>query len=132
MANRKKKVWSDREGNQPKPRERRRSRQPSGSVESRGAETLTILWTLLVTTVVGCDLGAAVTRFLLAKAPDNAALKLLSGLLLIAAALLGVAILALLPLVLRVRRTPPPRGYVVFALLVAVAPILAVILLTVR
>ena len=100
--------------------------------ESRGAEVLTIFWTVLVTTAVGCNIGAAVTRLIHSNQPGNNAIGLLSGLLLFAAVVVGVLILGLLPVVYRMRKEPPPRGYVVFAVLIGAAPILTVIALAMR
>ncbi len=48
--------------------------------------------------------------------------------LLFAASVTGLIVLMLLPVVLNVRRQTPPRGYIVFAVLVAAAPLLAIAL----
>jgi hypothetical protein len=45
--------------------------------------------------------------------------------MLFAGAAIGVASLAFLPVVYRLRRKPPPLGFVVFAVAAAAAPILA-------
>lgn len=96
--------------------------------ESRRAHLITIVWTLSVTTTFLCDIGAAVTRLLLGAGPQGVQAGALSGLLLFSASVTGLLVLVLLPVVLNVRRQAPPRGYVVFAVLVAVAPLLAIAL----
>ncbi|MDZ4782414.1 MAG: hypothetical protein SGJ19_19385 [Planctomycetia bacterium] len=91
--------------------------------ESRSAEALTIGWLLSVMTTLLCVCGALVARWI-----GVARLPVLSGLLLFAALVIGVASLGLGVLIRRVRSVPPPRGVYVFATVVGILPILAVIL----
>ena len=96
--------------------------------EPRRAHLLTIVWTLSVTTTFLCDIGAAVTRLLSGPGPQGVRVAALSGLLLFSASVTGLLVLVLLLVVLNMRRQAPPRGYIVFALLVAAAPLLAIAL----
>ncbi len=115
--------------NKSRPDKPRPEKKPSRTdSESRRAHLLTILWTLSVTTAFLCDIGAAVTRLLKGPGPLGVRAGTLSGLLLFAASVTGLLVLILLPVVLNVRRRAPPRGYIVFAVLVAAAPLLAIAL----
>ena len=109
-----------------RPKKRRTTKPPLDAMETRQAVALTVVWTLAVTTTFLCDIGAAVSRLWLAANPEAAGAAFVSGMLLFAAVVISLLVLGLLPIVLRIRRQPPPRGYIVFAVLVAVAPILAV------
>lgn len=99
-------------------------RQPA---ESRGAEVLTIAWTVALTTVVLCDLVAVAAHLYVAAFPAAPRMQLLEGLMLFGGSVIGVVCLALVPVVYRVRRLPPPPGIVIFGVLVALAPILATV-----
>ena len=119
----------------PKRRDKPRPKKPRpekkvlhAQSESRRAHLLTIVWTLSVTTTFLCDIGAAVTRLLSGPGPLGVRVGTVSGLLLFSASVIGLLVLALLPVVLNVRRQAPPRGYVVFAVLVAAAPLLVIAL----
>jgi hypothetical protein len=57
---------------------------------------------------------------------------MLRELVLLAAAIIGFVSLALLPIVFRVRRVPPPSGLTVFAVCAAAAPILALLVRNLR
>jgi hypothetical protein len=48
-------------------------------------------------------------------------------LVMFAGAIIGALALLLIPVVYRLRRTPPPRGFTAFAICVAAAPILALV-----
>ncbi len=109
-----------------RPKKRRTTKSPLDALETRQAVVLTVVWTLTVTTTFLCDIGAAVTRLWLTADPEAAGAELISGMLLFAAVVTSLLVLGLLPIVLRIRRQPPPRGYIVFAVLVSVAPLLAV------
>ena len=100
--------------------------------ETQAAEVVTVVWTLSVLTGLFCDVGAALALLYVSarggvQADQPDLVVLLSVLLFFAATIIGVLSMILLPIVLRVRQVPPPRGFVVFAVLVAVAPILAMI-----
>ena len=97
--------------------------------ETRAAEVLTVAWTVSVTAVLLCNL-AAVGGHAIARAVDPAGpLRPLANLILFGGCVIGAVSLMLLPVVLRVRRLPPPLGLVVFAVLVGAAPIVGAVLL---
>jgi hypothetical protein len=114
-----------------KPQRRRgekRARSASaGPQEPRTAEAATVAWTVTVTMVVVCDLAAIAANVYLLRNPDAKGAQAFGGLMLFGGAVVGVASLALMPVVYRLRKTPPPTGFAVFAACAAAAPILAVI-----
>jgi hypothetical protein len=99
--------------------------------ENPGIEFLTVAWALSVMTGLLCDLGAAGTRFLIIDEADRT-LAMLSGLLFFAAAVVGLISLGLMAIVLRMRSESPPRGFVVFAIVVAIAPWVALLVQLLR
>lgn len=103
---------------------------PTG--ESRAADATTVGWTVSVTTVLLCNLGAAAAHFYTQNYPTARSMIMLRELLLLAAAVIGFFSLAMLPAVFRLRRVRPPAGFTVFAICVAAAPILALILRNLR
>ena len=98
------------------------------SPESPTAETLTVAWVICILTVAACDLGAAATRLSADAFDDAPGVALLSGLLLFAAAIIGLLCVVLTPVVVRIRVEPPPPGLIVFALVVSAAPLLVMYL----
>lgn len=62
--------------------------------------------------------------------PDAKKMTILREMLLLASAVVGCLSLALLPLVYRLRKVPPPRGIVVFGVCLAIAPWLVLALRT--
>ncbi len=105
---------------------KRRSTPPT--TEPRAVEALTVAWCLSVITVFLCDLGSACAWFYLRVDPGAERMQVLAGLLLFAAVVTGVVALVLIPVVCRLRSEPPPRGFLVFAVLVSVAPLIALAL----
>jgi pimeloyl-ACP methyl ester carboxylesterase len=105
-------------------------RRPSG--ESRSGDAATVAWTVSVTTVLLCDVGAMLALLYAARHPDLRSVAMLGQLLLFAGAVVGFLSLSLLPIVFRLRRTPPPRGLTVFAVCTAAAPLLAVLVRAMR
>jgi hypothetical protein len=95
--------------------------------ESRAAEVWTIAWTVSVTGVTLADLMAAVAHWFANWSPDAAAPRFLAAILLLSAAGMGVVSLILLPIAWRRRRLKPPLGFAVFAVVVAAAPIVALL-----
>ncbi len=100
---------------------------PQASPETNLGETMTIAWTVTVTTLLLCNLTNAVVYFYVNSHPEAAKMKLLQELLLVAGAIVGILSLLLIPVVYRVRQVPPPRGLVVFGVGVAAASILALL-----
>jgi hypothetical protein len=93
--------------------------------ETKTAETITVAWTVALTTVLLCDLGTVIAHTYVATHPLAQRMDMLGGLLLFAGALAGPMLIGLLPVLYRVRRVAPPPGLVGFSILIAAAPILA-------
>ena len=108
------------------------SRSPTESAESRTSEAVTVGWTVTLTTVFFCNLAAVAAHFYVTAHPEAQRMAMLREFMLFSGALAGLLSLALLPLVKRLRQTPPPRGLVVFGVCIALAPILAVALRAIR
>jgi hypothetical protein len=108
-----------------KKREAKQGRSPALDAESQGAEVMTVAWMISILSVAVCDFGAGITRLFLDS--DLQTLGLLSGVLYFAALTIGLISLILLPIVLKSRRVPPPRGLVVFGVAVSVIPWIALV-----
>ena len=98
-----------------------------GTGETRTSDAATVAWTVSVTTVFLCNIAAVAARLYAEANPQLAGARMLSQLLLFSAAGIGFLSLMLLPALFRLRRTPPPTGFLVFAVCSALAPILAVL-----
>ena len=98
-----------------------------GTGETRTSDAATVAWTVSVTTVFFCNIASAAAHLYAEANPQLAGARMLSQLLLFSAAAIGFLSLMLLPAVFRLRRTPPPTGFLVFAVCSALAPILAVL-----
>jgi hypothetical protein len=114
------------------PKDRRRLKgenirriSPTEPAESRASEAVTIAWTSSVTGVFVADLIVIAAHLYTRMNPDAQAATVLEAIMLLSAAAMGTISLVLLGIVWRTRRLKPPRGYMAFATLVAVAPILA-------
>lgn len=101
-------------------------------VENRTAEAMTVAWTVTLTTVFFCNLAAILAHFYVAAHPEAQRMVMLRELLLFAGALTGLLSLALLPLVNRLRQSPPPRALIAFGICMALAPILTLMLRSLR
>ncbi|MAT72247.1 MAG: hypothetical protein CMJ58_22300 [Planctomycetaceae bacterium] len=95
--------------------------------EPRLVEAVTVGWTVSVSTVVLCELGAVLAHLLALANPGAPKVVVLRDLLIFAAAAIGVLSLVLLPIVYRVRTIKPPVGFTVFAATAAVAPIVTLV-----
>lgn len=90
---------------------------------------LTVGWVTTLITTFFCELGAVAARLYVQYVDSEAKLiGMFAGLLLFAAAILGVFLLVFTPIVLYRRRSNPPRGIVVFAVVVGVAPWIGMVL----
>jgi hypothetical protein len=89
---------------------------------------VTIAWTVSVTGVLVADLIVVAAHWYVRGHPQSQPAQMLEAIMLLSAALMGAVSLALLAMVWRTRRLKPPQGYVVFALLVAVAPLAALVI----
>ena len=92
--------------------------------ESWTADATTAAWMLTVVQTLLCELGTAAARWYASAVPGATRIALLANLLLIAATVIGGVSLMLLPLMLKLRRVPPPRGILVFGVIVGAAPLL--------
>jgi len=108
-------------------RKNAKARTGAEPAESRASEVLTIAWTVSVTGVVIADLMVVAAHLYARNQQEEQPALFLEALLLLLAAAMGTVSLGLLPAVWRVRRLKPPQGYAVFAVLVAAAPIAAII-----
>jgi hypothetical protein len=106
-------------------RKKSRATAPIDPGESRASESVTIAWTSSVTAVLMADLVIIAAHLYARANPDANAAKAFEAIMLLSAATMGAISIALLAVVWRTRRLKPPRGYVVFATLVATAPIAA-------
>jgi hypothetical protein len=116
------------------PKNSRKSRQRNSRLntkqeplENRASEALTIAWTVSVTGVLVADLIVVAAHLYVRSHPEAQPARALEAFMLLSAALMGAISLALLPVVWRTRRLKPPQGYMVFAVLVAVAPIVTLL-----
>lgn len=100
--------------------------------ETNASDATTVAWTITVTMVLMCNIAAVTAHFYMEMYRESRGLVMLKELMLIAGALIGFLSLVLLPIMLRVRRTPPPTGVLVFAVCVAAAPILALLVRATR
>ena len=100
---------------------------PALPTESRAAEAVTIAWTSSVTATVMADLVVIAAHLYSRANPDAQSAHALEAIMLICAAAMGAVSLALLLVAWRARVVKPPQGYMVFAGLIAAAPILALI-----
>jgi hypothetical protein len=91
--------------------------------DERSAEAITIAWTASVTAVFFANLVTIAAHFYSRSHPDVKTAPAFEAIMLLTAALMGVASLALLPVVWKFSRLKPPLGFVVFATLVAAGPI---------
>ena len=111
-------------------RGRKAARTPRNShppPEDRAADAITIAWTVSVTAVFLADLVTIAAHFYARAQPESKTAPAFEAIMLLAASVLGLASLALVPVVWHVRSVKPPPGFVVFAALVAAAPIVATI-----
>jgi hypothetical protein len=106
--------------------------RPAAPSETRTSDAATVCWTVTVTTLLLCNISAAAAQLYSRQHPDARGVLMLGEMLLLAGAVIGVLSLVLLPVVYRVRRVPPPQGLVVFAVCLAAAPLLTVIVRAVQ
>jgi hypothetical protein len=100
---------------------------PRPPAESRGAEAITVAWTVSLTAVLLCNLMAVAAHVLSTLIPVAGQLQLVENLVLLSGALIGLVSLLLVPVVYRLRRTAPPPGFVMFGVLISLAPLVVVI-----
>jgi hypothetical protein len=99
----------------------------AGSDQDQAADAITIAWTASVSAVFLADLVTIAAHFFSRSHPEAKTAPVFAAIMLLTACLMGIASLALLVVVWRVRRLKPPQGFLVFAAIVAIAPVLATI-----
>ena len=105
----------------PKSAKKLQYRPPS---ESKASESITVAWTVSITTLFGCNLAILAIHYWLKSNSQAQSLTMLKELLLFAGAIVGAVSLTLLPIVYRLRSVPPPTGLAIFGACLAAAPIL--------
>ncbi len=100
--------------------------RPSAEIEP--ADALTVGWMLAVMTTLVCELGVLAAYWYAAAHPAAKA-DVLCGLLLVAAIVIGLVSLCLLPLVVKLRHQMPPLPVVIFAIVVSLSPLATAMLL---
>jgi hypothetical protein len=102
---------------------KRRPLPPLAPEESRLAEALTVGWVVAALSTLVCELATVAARLYLRQAPYNAPIAALADLTLFAALAIGIFTLLLTPMVLKLRRLPPPRGVTTLAVAIGLAPL---------
>lgn len=109
---------------------RKKPHRPRAAVpsnETRLSEVTTVGWMLSVLTTLACQVTAlAIWAFFQGRADADRAL-IFASYLHFSAIVMGLASLGLMTVVLKVRSEAPPRSILIFAVLVAVAPIAALV-----
>lgn len=106
-------------------------KQPQNdSIELRSAEVVTVAWTMCTLTTLLCLLGGLVAEALGWLTDSSSATKLLGRFLLVSGCVSGLTGIAMLPVVLKLRRQPVPRQVIWVSAWISAIPIvvLAVIL----
>lgn len=92
-------------------------------------DALTVGWMTTLVTAIACELGAAAARsYVRWGDPGARLLQMFSAYLLLASALIGIVLLLLTAIVVRSGRSKPPPAVVVTALVVGLAPWVAMVL----
>jgi hypothetical protein len=89
---------------------------------------VTVGWMLSVMTTLVCAVVAALVWLVMRERAEAASAMVLVRLLHFSAVVTACISLALLPVVIKIRREPPPVSLVLFAAIVAALPILAAFL----
>jgi hypothetical protein len=124
-SNKNRRREKDRGAEKSRSKDEARRRIPPRLVEEpRSVEALTVFWMLTALATLIAETIAAAALFAMAFSPDlgNSLLRIMPGVMLFTALVTGTICLALTPLVLRQRRTPPPRGVVGIVILIGVSP----------
>jgi hypothetical protein len=110
-----------------KPNRRTRPGDGGDPPDDRAAEVITVAWTASVTAVFLADVVTIAAHFHSRSHPEAESAPAFEAIMLLTASVMGLASLALLPVVWHARHLKPPLGFVVFAALVAAAPIAATV-----
>ncbi len=93
-------------------------------------DTLTIGWMLSVMTTLFFEAGALVAQWFAAAHKDFDRAGAMADVVLFTAAVVGLFALVMTPIVLKIRKVPPPRGITIFAVAVGFAPLLTLLVLS--
>jgi hypothetical protein len=89
---------------------------------------LTIAWMLTLVTTLVCLFAAVLARaYVRFVQPESPTMSLFSGLALFAAAVIGLVLLVMTPIVVYRKRSHPPRGIVIAAYVIGILPWLGMI-----
>lgn len=113
----------------PKSKRKQRPAKQRSQDEPRPTEFLTVGWMLSVFTARVCEIAfAAVRGYLLIVDEEAPRLETLAAVLVFAALVVGISSLLLAFAVVKAGRTPPPRGILVFSIVVGAAPLATLLL----
>jgi len=100
-----------------------KKRKPALGRPAPPVDGLTVGWMMTLTTAILCELSAVGTRMYVHWIdPEARLLSLLSAMLLFAAAVVGIVLLVLTPIIVYRKQSHPPRGVVVLAYVAGIVP----------
>lgn len=108
-------------------KQRAENAESENTLETRPVDVITVAWTVSVTAVLLCDLVAVVATLLANGVEDPERPLMLQHLMLLFGSVIGAISLILMAVVFRLRKLSPPLGFAVFAALVSIAPIMALV-----
>ena len=108
-------------------RSARRANPGAEPQEETSVEAITVAWVASVTAVLLADLVTVVANLYARSHPESKVAAPFEAVILLTACVLGTISLVMLSVVWRLSRLKPPTGFVVFAALVAAAPVAATI-----
>lgn len=109
-------------------RKKQRGLRPvKASAESRLSEVSTVGWMLSVMTALVCQLVALTVWAVFQGRADSERALIFVRYLHFSAIVMGLTSLGLVAVVLKVRRQAPPRSILIFAVVVALAPLVALL-----
>jgi hypothetical protein len=111
----------------PKPRKKSRPPKRAETPEEPAAEAITVAWIAAVTSVLLADAVTILAHFYGRSHPESKTAPVFEAIMLLTGCLLGLVALVILPVVWRTSRLKPPLGFVVFAALVSLAPVVVTI-----
>jgi len=117
--------------------QRKSAKQPAGApqgtgtplpAESQSADAVTVGWLLSALAAITAQAVGIILQLVLRSRSDLQWLQIPARTILFVAFVAGFATLALTPLVLKLRRVPPPRPILIAALVAAAMPLLTTFL----
>jgi hypothetical protein len=98
------------------------------SQETPGADALTVAWMLTVVICLVSEIGAVAAIWYFNRQPEAKSIGAMGGVLYFTAVVAAIVSLVLVGVVYKVRRAPPPLAVTIFALITAVAPLVAMLI----